>query len=273
MSRTLVGKISSLWRYPVKSTLGEEIISSLVTSLGLLGDRGYALLDIETGKVASAKFPKKWSSLLNFHASYADIPSASFLLPEVNIILPNGQKISSKDSQANKIISDLLGREVQLICAPPESACIDQYWPSVEGTAHQDALTQIFMPEGTFFDSCFIHLITQATLARLQELSPESEFKAARFRPNVIISPTSNEIDFIENDWVGGILFIGEEVKLSIDTVCPRCVVTTLAQGDLSNDLNVLHTTAKYNDVIAGIRTSVLQTGSISLNDPIWLEK
>ena len=55
MIREQVGSIASLWRYPVKSMLGEELQSSVVTSRGLLGDRAYALLDVESGKVASRK--------------------------------------------------------------------------------------------------------------------------------------------------------------------------------------------------------------------------
>jgi uncharacterized protein len=72
---------------------------------------------------------------------------------------------------------------------------------------------------------------------------------------------------------VGGTLAIGETVRLSIDTACPRCVVTTLAQSGLPEDLNILRTTARYNNVIAGIRMSVLQGGTIRRNDPVWLEK
>lgn len=88
-----------------------------------------------------------------------------------------------------------------------------------------------------------------------------------------MIKPATHEITFLENDWVGGILEIGESVRLSVDTACPRCVVTTLAQVGLPEDLNILRTTARYNNVIAGIRASVLQGGTIRCNDPIWLEK
>ena len=56
---TATGTVVSIWRYPVKSMLGEEINSSYVTERGLVGDRSYALIDQETGKVASAKNPRK----------------------------------------------------------------------------------------------------------------------------------------------------------------------------------------------------------------------
>jgi uncharacterized protein YcbX len=48
------GKVVSIWRYPLKSMMGEELNSSYITERGLLGDRTYALIDQETGNVASA---------------------------------------------------------------------------------------------------------------------------------------------------------------------------------------------------------------------------
>lgn len=273
MDREQVGSIASLWRYPVKSMLGEKIESSVITSHGLLGDRAYALRDVQTGKVASAKNPKKWAKLLEFRASLGEFPSENGSIPPATIVLPDGASMMSDAPDANSVLSRALDKDIQLLSSAPDTACLEQYWPAVEGTAHQEEVTELVMPSGTFFDSCSIHLIATATLARLQQLYPEGNFKTQRFRPNVMIESPSMESAFSEEDWVGGVLAIGEAVRLSIDTVCPRCVVTTLAQEDLPRDLNILRTTARHNNVVAGIRTSVLQGGTIHQNDPIWLEK
>ncbi len=64
----LVGTIATLWRYPVKSMRGEELNSAEITTRGLRGDRAYAVIDAETGKVASAKHPKKWGRLFDCRA-------------------------------------------------------------------------------------------------------------------------------------------------------------------------------------------------------------
>jgi len=273
MTKVEVGSIASLWRYPVKSMLGQNIERSVVTTKGLLGDRSYALLDVESGKIASAKYPKKWAKLLDFRARLPLDSQLNDSVSVVEIILPDETSISSDNPKINQILSNILEKQVELISISPENANIDQYWPKVEGTAHQETVTQIYLPSGTFFDSCFIHGITTATLDKLQELFPQGQFKPQRFRPNLVIESVSQEIDFIENNWLNGVLAIGDKVKLSIDTLCPRCVVTTLAQGDLPNDLNILRTAALYNNVIAGIRTSILQVGHINQGDPIWLEK
>jgi hypothetical protein len=50
-----LGSVGALWRYPVKSMMGEELNASAVGKRGLVGDRVYAIVDPETRKVASAK--------------------------------------------------------------------------------------------------------------------------------------------------------------------------------------------------------------------------
>jgi hypothetical protein len=87
MSRKQVGSIASLWRYPVKSMLGEALVTAAVNDRGLVGDRAYALLDVQTGRVASAKNPKKWAQLLSFQASFAETTDEQNLTPAVNRLL------------------------------------------------------------------------------------------------------------------------------------------------------------------------------------------
>lgn len=272
MERTLVGHLKSLWRYPVKSMQGEALEHSQIVPKGLLGDRTYALWDQKTSRIASAKNPKKWAALLDCYAKFEHVPEVDQPTPSVQISLPNGTQLTSEQSDIHLQLSNWMEREVQFLSSAPETPTLDQYWPDVEGTAQRDTTTQLFMPPGTFFDSCSIHGVTTATLNRLQELYPEGAFDPCRFRPNLLIESPSDQVGFIENDWVGHILAIGDTVRLQIDTVCPRCVVTTLAQEGLPQDLNILRTAARYNDVIAGIRMSVLQSGVISQDDPVWIE-
>lgn len=76
-----IGKVTSLWRYPVKSMMGEQLMDAYFTSRGMLGDRAYALIDRATGKVASAKNPRKWPTLFSFVASYSKPPEPSAAIP------------------------------------------------------------------------------------------------------------------------------------------------------------------------------------------------
>src|SRR5208282_3045650 len=86
---TSVGSVASLWRYPVKSMLGEELDASDVDERGMLGDRVYALVDRATGKVASAKNPRRWGMLFDFRASFVESPRTNRTLPAVRVTLPD----------------------------------------------------------------------------------------------------------------------------------------------------------------------------------------
>src|SRR5713101_918373 len=107
----LIGSIVSLWRYPVKSMMGEELNAAEVTKRGLLGDRAYALVDSSDGKVASAKNPRKWPHLFDFRAALTDSARAAAKVPPVRIALPDGATVTSDQGDLNQIISKALNRE------------------------------------------------------------------------------------------------------------------------------------------------------------------
>ena len=142
----------------------------------------------------------------------------------------------------------------------------------MEGLERRDTVTDFTLPEGTFFDTAYIHMLTTATLERLGELYPQGRFAVPRFRPNLVVKLADDSRGFIENSWVGRIVAIGESVHLKIDLNCARCVMTTLAQGDLPRDPGILRTAAQHNQVNVGVYASVLQGGTIRRGDSLKLE-
>jgi len=128
------------------------------------------------------------------------------------------------------------------------------------------------MPAGTFFDLAVVHVLTTGTIDRLRELYPQGRFEVRRFRPNIVVEPASGEKNFVENAWIGHTLAIGDEVRLSITGPCPRCVMTTLPQGDLPRDPRILRTAAQHNEVNVGVYAAVLRGGMIRRGDPVRLE-
>src|SRR5215471_17722540 len=216
-----VGSIVSLWRYPVKSMLGEELNAAEVTKGGLLGDRAYALVDSSDGKVASAKNPRKWPQLFDFRAALADAPRTVVNVPPVRITLPDGTIVNSEQPDVHQILSKALKREVTLSALPDRrAATAEEYWPDMEGLDHRDTVTEFGLPEGTFFDCAVVHLLTTATLDRLRSLYPEGRFEVRRFRPNIVVETTSADKDFVENGWIGQTVAIGDSVRLSIIGPC-----------------------------------------------------
>jgi uncharacterized protein len=199
-----VGTVRALWRFPVKSMLGEQLDVVEVGDGGMAGDRGYAVRDRETGKVASAKHPKLWSGLLSCRAAFVEPPHPSQELPPVRIDLADGESVRSDASDTDAILSRFFGRDVELARAAQSGYTIDQYHPDEENydpDGHRDEVVearlgaafftehglQSAVPDGSFVDLFPLSVLTLSTLEQLSELEPESRFDARRFRMNVIV--------------------------------------------------------------------------------------
>src|SRR6266516_4247358 len=107
-TQSILGSIVSLWRYPVKSMMGEELNAAEVTKGGLMADRAYALVDRSDGKVASAKNPRKWPQLFDFRAALSERPKTGANAPPVRITLPDGTAVNSDQPDVNQILSNVL---------------------------------------------------------------------------------------------------------------------------------------------------------------------
>jgi uncharacterized protein YcbX len=287
--------VAELWRYPVKSMQGERVDASDATEAGLTGDRAYAVIDPTTGKVGSAKHPRLWGALLQCHARYLAVPAPGAPVPPVRITLPDGSETGSDDPRVDARLSAVFGRPVQLTTVAPEGNAYLAVWPEMDGVVPNDfreqnaiagvepdgTLTGLSLamasPPGTFFDVAALHVVTMATLHRLGELQPTSRFAVARYRPNVVIDARSEP--FAENNWTGMTVQVGDS-GLSASVLIPtmRCIMTTLAQGDLPRDNDVLRAVTRHNRVeIPGLGTwscvgayvTVTAPGRVQIGDEI----
>jgi uncharacterized protein YcbX len=279
-----LGTIASLWRYPVKSMRGEELPAAELTEYGLLGDRTYALIDGSDGKAATAKNPGKWPTLFGFSATFVDQPKSGVALPSVRITLPNGSTVSSIARECHEILSKALNREVTLGTAERGRVSgvhaslpaawtgkAEEYWPDMEGLDYRDTVTDFTLPAGTFFDGATIHLLTTATLNRLHDFYPQGRFEVPRFRPNIVVEVPAAKSGFVEQAWIDHMVTIGEDVRLKITGPCGRCVMTTLAQGNLPKDSGILRTAVRQNQGHVGVYATVLQGGPIKRGDRVRL--
>jgi len=271
-----VGSVVGLWRYPVKSMMGEELNAAEVTELGLVGDRHFAVVDAATGKVAGAKNPRKWGNFFDFRAAYVEPPERGAKLPAVRLTLPDGTVATSRQTDLSEILSNALGREVAFAEARADgessAATAEEYWPDMEGLDYRDTVTDWELPEGTFFDLAIVHLLTTATIEQLRSLYPQGRFEVRRFRPNIVVATPPDAEGFVENDWIGHTIAIGDEVRLRITGPCPRCVMTTLPQGDLPKDAGILRTAAQHNQANVGVYADVVAGGTLRRGDPVTLD-
>lgn len=264
------GRVVAIWRYPVKSMMGEELNAADVTERGLLGDRAFALFDPEAGKVGSAKNPRRWPNLFDFRASFVEPPRDARPLPPARITLPDGESVTTDHPDAEPRLSAAVGRPVRLTRGSAEGVSSEGYWPDHAWLPLPDQTFEFQLPAGSLFDGAFVHLLTTACLDRLRSLAPSSRFEVRRFRPNLVIEPTDAPAGFVENDWIGRTLTLGG-VRLRIDRPCPRCVMTTLSQGDLPKDPGVLRASVQENEGNVGVYATVLQAGRVRRGDAVTL--
>jgi len=115
----VMAHVAQLYRYPVKSMQGERVDRLEFTSGSAVGDRQLALADAETGVYLSAK--RHGQVLEAFARTEAD--------GSVVISLPHGVEIGASDPAANGVLSEWLGRHVELRVAGSDQA------PSYESLA------------------------------------------------------------------------------------------------------------------------------------------
>lgn len=273
-----VGHLTSLYRYPVKSMLGESLPTAEVDHHGLPGDRGLAFLDEETGKVVSAKYPARWRAMLSARAR---------LNGEPRITLPDGQTIAASDPDLDAVISALVGRRVRATTVRRTGDTVDRAIPEqviAQGADVDVDATELELAEKSptehFVDYASLHVITKATLAAAGGAGGQTTPVAAeRYRPNLVID--SGEVSgFIENEWVGRRLRVGPEVELAVILPTPRCAIPTLAHGDLPVDRAAVRNLLESNRIpvegfgvlpAAGVYAHVITPGRITLRDEVLL--
>ena len=291
----VVGSVAGLWRFPVKSMRGEQLQEAQLTERGVVGDRAYALIDTDTGKVVSAKSVKLFPDLFSCKAEFVEPPRRGGDVPPVKITLPDGTSVRSDSGDVDRVLSAYFKRNVKLGRVAPDDFTIDQYHPDVEGAdpggnrntvVAQKLGAALFaalgmespVPVGSFFDVFPLSVLTTSTLARLNELRPQTRFDERRFRMNVIVN--TERPGFIENDWVGHELGLGDGARLNVALLDPRCVMTTLAQDDLPQDTDVLRTLVRHNRVqvgdlgqfpCAGVYAVVAAPGTVRTGDRVVL--
>ncbi|MCW3064278.1 MAG: hypothetical protein JWN32_1450 [Solirubrobacterales bacterium] len=274
--------------------LGEQLDAVDLSEGGIVGDRAYALRDSATGKVASAKHPKLWPNLLACRAAFVEPPPPDGELPPVRIELADGNSVSSDAAGVDAVLSRFFGRDVELVRAAQNGYTIDQYHPDEDDydpDGHRDEVVEARLgaaffnerglpsavPEGSFFDLFPLSVLTTSTLDQLGELEPQSRFDARRFRMNVIVDTPAH--GFVENEWLGRTLAIGDDVRIGVALPDPRCVMPSLAQEDLPKDSGILKALARHNRIdvagarypCAGIYAVAEATGAIRRDDGVSL--
>lgn len=287
-----IGRITAVWRYPVKSMAGEHLSSVSVGNLGFHADRTWAVRDLEANATTSAK---RLPGLLMCTARYARTPAPDAgpgKAPEVIIGLPDGSEISSADPTVHGALSAYLDHAVELRPLPPISDRGQYRTPmatktdmrTIFGLGPDDPLPDLSMfpvrklaeisryatPVGSYVDAYPVHLLTGRSLQSMSELSPGSDFDVRRFRPSLLVE-TPDNAELPELGWCGGTVYAPDcAFSPLIPTI--RCVMPTHRQPGLERDPAITKTVAANARRCLGVYGTVHTPGRIAEGDLLRLD-
>jgi uncharacterized protein YcbX len=280
-------RVVSLWRYPVKSLGGEPMPRAhILATVGIPGDRGYALRDEQVGEIRGAK---QIPALLRCSARYLEEPEGD-ATPPVEIGFPDGAKLRSDDARVSQRLSEVAGREVSLVARRPASDADfyarrepidlesmraafgllpDEPLPDLS-VMPPEIVRELFLyasPRGTFFDTVEIHLVSTQALLTLARRVPDSRVDVRRFRPNLLVD-FDTDAALPEHALSGRRLRVGTAL---LEVVAPmlRCGMVTQPQGDLPKDPRILRALVREQKQQLGAALRVLEPGEVAEGDAV----
>ena len=270
--------VLNIYRYPVKSMMGETLNEADIGEAGIFGDRSWAVRDEKRGGIRGGKKIPQLMTLAAQSGTTAPLITA-----------PDGDSASASSEGINEWLSDKLNHPVTLWPllpadqlnhyrrGAPDTEDFEQELRTVFGRLPEEPLPDLTgfeellefeSPPGTYFDAFSLSIMSQQSLATMNQLDGESLFDARRFRPNLLVDIPDTDHPFPEQAWVGKTLSIGS-VKLKIETTCPRCSMTTHGFADLPQDTHIMRKLVANSEGNLGIYASVLQAGTVSFGDSV----
>jgi uncharacterized protein YcbX len=226
----IAATLARLWRYPVKSTAGEELREARLDHRGLEHDRLWAAYTADGG-IASGKTTRRFrkvEGLLRWRSTLGDGSS--------RLVAPDGAVLEAGTAAADDALARALGQPLAL----RREADVPHH------------------------DDSAVHLVTTAAIRAVERLLGTS-FDPARARANLLLDLPGE--GFIEDDWLGAELAIGDEVVLRLDAPMVRCVMVDTPQAGVTVERQALQALGRVHDVELGLQASVVRTGTIRVGD------
>lgn len=244
----VVGRLVAIWRYPVKSMIGEELNATEINEKGVLGDRAFGLWDVESGMMANPRNSERWPEMLSYRARFVEEPQIRAALPSVAVTLPGGDVVYSSSVEAPRRLSRIFGRAVTLKRVR-------------EGAS--EGFSRGAQPVPTD-----VHIVTTSSLRCLQAAAPETRVESRRFRPNIVVETAGK--GFVEDEWLGREIVVGD-VILRVTRRTKRCVLTTFSQGDLAQEAQILEAVCSQNGGTLGVCAQVVKPGHIRRGEDVFI--
>lgn len=280
-----VGRVVGLWRFPVKSFQGEPATTLTLTHTGVVGDRQWAVIDLDTGRALSAKTVP---ALLEAAAATVGTGAGDGAGEGdgVEVTLPDGTVARAGDPEADAALSAWLGRPVALRHAADPNVGGDRpvtYEMTFDPPDDEAELVDIPVPDGSYVDLFAVHVLTTTSLATVAAARPEGDWDIRRFRPNVLVETPpapAAALGYPEDAWVGRRVRIGTGgAGLDVVMRTMRCALplrpqpafadVTRSAPALPRDVDIFRTLSAIHDNDLGAYAAVAEPGAIGLGDEL----
>jgi len=236
-----LGRISAIFRYPVKSMAGESLDVASLSWHGIAGDRRFAFRRL-TDKggfpwLTASKLPQ-----LLLYKPFGRDSNTAELLP-THVCTPDGKEYEIRSDELRQEISSRYGSELELMN----------------------------LRQGIFDEAC-ISVITLGTVHGIERESGR-DLDLRRFRPNLVIDTASTE-PFEEDSWLGRTLTFGEgnsAAALRVTMKDERCVMINFDPDTVERDSEVMKTVVRMNQNCAGVYGTVVTAGELRVGQVVTL--
>ena len=260
---SIVGKVESLWRYPVKSMRGEEMEEMFAGYAGVYGDRLFAFESSDSPRGFPYFTGREKRQMIRYRPRFrnpekaarpVNLSEAEKLSPSINPISAYGPELM--------IDVDTPDGETLAIDDP---ALIDHLRANTDG---KHALT-LLRSDKAMTDCRPVSIFSVQTAKQLEEETGVAVDKR-RFRANVYVDLLSAN-GFAEDEFVGRSLRIGSKVTVAVLQRDGRCMMVTLDPDTAEKTPAILKAVAKSHQGMAGVYGAVLTEGMIRKGDPVDL--
>ena len=237
----LVGRVTALYRHPIKSMAARPLARASVDRYGIAGDRRFAL----RRRGDASGFPwltaSKLPALIRYEVCCAsgDAPSRTAM----HVHSPEGDFLSCDGDELSRHFAGAHGARVEL--------------------TH---LTQ------GMFDLAGLSVITTQTLASLAAMLG-MPMDPRRFRPNIVIDAGSGGGAFPENAWVGTELAFGDPARgprISVTELDERCAMINFDPDTGESAPMVLRTVVRERGNKAGVYAVPARAGHVAVGDDAY---
>jgi len=258
---SIIGKVESLWRYPVKSMRGEELDEAFAGYSGIYGDRAFAFKSSANHKGFPYFTARDQRKLLQYRPRFRYPDKAA---RPINLV-------EAESKGANPLLANLAELAVDVETPDGDNLAIDE--PALIEMLRADIdpkHTLTLMQSQRAMTDC--RPVSILSLQSVQQLAEETGVRVdkRRFRANIYVDLTSAE-GFAENELVGRSVRIGSKAIIAILERDSRCVIITLDPDTGEQTPVILKKVAQAHEGMAGVYGAVLAEGIMQKGDPVEL--